>query len=409
MRIAYLTQSYPPMISGAAISAQQTAEAMAQRGHQVLVVAASDREHPYHTYKDNITILRLRSVNNPLRVGQRLILNPRRRVMKALKKFRPDIIHAHEPLQMGMLALDYASRAHIPVTITAHQLPWFVASYLPEKLKPFVEKILWSFGRVVLKRYSSVIAPTRTIATIIEEMTGVKPDVIGYGLDLEKFHPPLHSDLVSASRNKLNLPSKVPLLLHVGRLDTDKSADKLIRAAAPVVHESDAHLLVVGDGCQKNRLIRMCREMGIEKKVHFTGFISPANLPEIYQAANIFMTSSEIETQGIVLLEAAASGLPIVAVDATCISEIVQDQYNGLLVKPGDMDGFSDALTALINDPNWSCQMGTKGRILSMEHDVQNIGTLHENLYLEMGRRHTTITRRHLTQWEIMKSLLGLK
>jgi len=409
MRIAYLTQSYPPMISGAAISAQQNAEAMAQRGHQVLVIAASDREYAYHTYKDNITVLRLRSINNFLRVGQRLILNPRHRVMKSLKKFQPDIIHAHEPLQMGMLALEYASRTRIPVAITAHQLPWFVASYLPEKLKPFIEKILWSFARVVLKRYSSVIAPTQTIAKIIEEMTGVKPDVIGYGVDLEKIHPPLHSDLVTASRNKLNLPSKIPLLLHVGRLDTDKSVDKLIRVAAPVVHASDAHMLVVGDGCQKKRLIRLCREMGIEKKVHFTGFISPANLPEIYRAANIFVTASEIETQGIVLLEAAASGLPIVAVDATCISESVHDRLNGLLVKPGDMDGFSEALTTLVNDPNWSCQMGTNGRILSKEHGVQNTWTLHENLYLEMGRRYTTTARRHLTQWEIMKSLLGLK
>ena len=95
MRIAYLTQSYPPMISGAAISAQQIAEALSNRGHKVMVIAASDKEFAYHTYKENITIMRLRSFNNPLRVGQRFIPNPRHRVMKALKQFKPDVIHTH--------------------------------------------------------------------------------------------------------------------------------------------------------------------------------------------------------------------------------------------------------------------------------------------------------------------------
>ncbi|HSG45580.1 MAG TPA: glycosyltransferase, partial [Anaerolineales bacterium] len=241
MRIAYLTQSYPPMISGAAISAGQTAEAMANHGHKVMVIAASDKEYAYYTYKDNLTIIRLRSFTNPLRVGQRFILNPRRRVMNALKQFKPDVIHAHEPLQMGALALNYAKYTRIPVTLTTHQLPWFVASYLPKKLKPIIEKTFWTYARISLKRYTDLISPTQTIATIIEEMTGLRPNVISYGLDLRIFHPPLHPDHGTASRKKLDLPSKVPLLLHVGRLDADKSVDNVIRAAAPAIRESEAH------------------------------------------------------------------------------------------------------------------------------------------------------------------------
>ena len=259
MRIAYLTQSYPPMISGAAISAQQTAEAMANRGHKVLVIAASDREYAYHTYKNNITILRLRSFTNPLRVGQRFIPNPRYRVMKSLKQFKPDVIHAHEPLQMGALALSYAKHTRIPVTLTTHQLPGFVASYLPDKLKPIIKKTFWMYARISLKRYTSLISPTLTIAAIIERMIGLTPNVISYGLDLKTFHPVHHPDLVSASRKKLNLPSNIPLLLHVGRLDADKSVDNVIRAAGPAIRESDARLLIVGDGKQKRHLIRLCR------------------------------------------------------------------------------------------------------------------------------------------------------
>jgi len=413
MRIAYLTQSYPPMISGAAISAQQTAESMAKRGHQILVIAASDREYPYHTYKENITVLRLRSHKNPFRVGQRLMLYPHNRVMRLLKQFQPEVIHAHDPLQMGMLALEYASRARIPVTLTTHQLPWFVASYLPKQLKPIIEMVLWTYARINLKRYTSIISPTQTIAEIIERKTGLKPNVISYGLDLQTFRPPLPSDPEPAACSRLNLPVNVPIILHVGRLDTDKSVDKVIRAAASAILKSEAHLLVVGDGCQKNPLVRLCRELGIEKRVHFTGFIPPAGLPEIYRMANIFVTASEIETQGIVLLEAAASGLPIVAVNATCISETVHNNVNGFLVEPGDVTALDHAITSLLNHPNRACTMGRKGRMLVEGHGIQNTWALHESLYKDMskqvGKRRMTKTLRDSNQWETMKSLLGLK
>jgi len=413
MRIAYLTQSYPPMISGAAISAQQTAETMAERGHKVLVIAASEREYPYRVYRDNLTVLRLPSFKNPLRVGQRLLAHPRRRVIKLLKQFQPDIIHAHEPIQMGMLALEYANRACIPVTLTAHQLPWFVASYLPKQFQPVVERVLWGCALITLKRYTSLISPTWTIAKVMEDMTGLKPNVISYGLDLQTFHPPLLLDSDPAARAKLNLPSNVPLILHVGRLDTDKSVDKVIRAAAPAILESEAHLLVVGDGCQKDRLIRLCRELRIEKRVHFTGFILPFDLPEVYRTADVFVTASEIETQGIVLLEAAASGLPIVAVNATCISEIVHDRVNGFLIEPGDIHAFSNAIIALVNDSKRAHLMGREGRILVEEHDIHRTWSLHEKLYLGMVKQNRAqlVTERGKLagQWNFIKTLMGLK
>ncbi|PWB69471.1 MAG: hypothetical protein C3F07_19735 [Anaerolineales bacterium] len=384
MKIAYLTQSYPPMISGAALSAQQTAEGMAKRGHQVLVIAASDREYPYHSYKDRLTVLRLSSFKNPLRVGQRFLSFPQQRTMRVLAQFQPDLLHAHEPVQMGLLALKYASRAHIPATITAHQLPWFVASYLPAGSKPVVEYVLWLFARLTLRRYTSVIAPTKTIASIIEKMTGLKPDIIGNGLDLQTFHPRPPLDPGTAVRTQLNLPESVPIILHVGRLDADKSVDKVIRAVAPVVRESEAHLLVVGDGRQKNRLIQFCKILGIEKKVHFAGFIQPADLPGVYRMANMFVTASEIETQGIVLLEAAASGLPIVAFDTTCIHEIVRNRVNGFLIGPGNIQAFSNAIIALLNDPQTAARMGAKGCKLAQEHDIRNTWEMHENLYQEV-------------------------
>lgn len=421
MRIAYLTQSYPPMVSGAAVSASQIAESMAKRGHQVLVIAASDRENAYHIYKRNLTVLRLRSFHNPLRVGQRMLVYPHLKVMKALNRFKPDVIHAHDPLQMGPIALKYGRQAGIPVTLTIHQLPWFVASYLPDALKPLIEKTIWMYARISLRRYTALITPTQTIVSIIEEYTGFKLNAISNGLDTEIFHPSLDlctstcsiPDPETATRIRLGLPLNVPIILHVGRLDADKSVDKIIRAAAPAIRESEAHLLIVGDGCHKMSLIQLCRKLGIEKQVHFSGFIHRNDLPDIYRMANVFVTASEIETQGIVLLEAAASGLPIVAVDATCISEIVHDRFNGFLVKTGDIHAFGEAIITLLNHPEDASQMGLNGRIIVGEHELQNTWMLHENLYREMAQQtsdqHITKTTERLPQLDFLKTLMGLK
>lgn len=405
MRIAYLAQSYPPMVSGAAIVAEQLANEMAKRGHQVLVIAASDKDQPYITLQENLTVLRLRSTHNPLRVGQRFLLFPRRAVMQALDEFQPDVIHSHEPLQMGWLGLAYARRAWIPIILTVHQLPGFVSSYLPKSLRLIVEKSLWGYARWLLRRFTSVITPTKSTSTFIHQMTGLEVNVISCGLDLQKFHPPLSADVERATRQKWNLPLRVPLILHVGRLDTDKHADRVIHAAAQTLRQTDAHLVMVGDGSQKKHLIQLCQELGIEERVHFTGYVSTEQgLPELYRTAAVFVTASEIETQGIVLLEAAASGLPLVAVNATCIPEIVHDGANGYLTRSGDADAMSMSLTSILNDPQLAARMGKVSRALAEGHPNQETFDEHERIYQkmirEMGTQKIRVSIRAYFHWK---------
>jgi len=416
MRIAYLTQSYPPMISGAALAVEKLATAMAQRGHKVLVIAASDRTEPYQTYQDNLTILRLNSVHNPMRVNQRFLLFPHFAIIKALKKFQPDIIHAHEPLQTAWAGSIYAQRHHIPITMTVHQLPAFAASYLPNMptFRRHIESLLWMYARWLIKQFTSVITPSHTTSRLLTAFTGIKAMTVSNGIDLQRFHPPLASDDGTATRTRLNLPSNVPILLHIGRLDTDKSVDKVIRAATPAIRESEAHLVVVGDGCEKNSLINLCQVLGITHRVHFTGLITDHQyLSEIYRMASLFIMTSEIETQGIVLLEAAASGLPIVAVDATCISEIVHDQVNGYLTQPGDITGLSNRLITLLNNPGKARMIGLEGRTLVEAHDMHRTWSLHEKLYQESVKKTQTQLvlkqGQRLGKWELVKSRMGFK
>lgn len=393
MKIAYLTQSYPPMVSGAALIAEHLAKEMALRDHKVLVIAASDREHGYITIENNLTILRLRSIHNPLRVGQRFILYPRRTILYYLHKFQPDVIHTHDPLQMGMIGLEYARRTNTPTLLFIHQLPWFVSAYLPEfyGIRYGVETALWAYARWLLQQFSILITPTQTIANIIRSMTGIESQTISYGIDLQTFHPHLCHDDGTAIRTRLNLPPNVPIILHVGRLDTDKHVDRVILAAEQCLRETDAHLLIVGDGRQKPALMELCRSKGIAQRCHFPGYFSAQEgLPEIYRMARLFVTASEIETQGLVLLEAAASGLPIVAVRATCVPEIVHDGLNGYLAESNEIATLGKLITKLIMEPEKAREMGQVGCRLVAQHNIQTTIDSCEHLYIELLKQRTT-------------------
>jgi 1,2-diacylglycerol 3-alpha-glucosyltransferase len=391
MRIAYFTQSYPPMVSGAAILVERLATSMAARGHQVLVIAASERNHPYVSHQENLTVLRLGSIHNPLRVGQRFLFYPRFKILQALDEFHPDVLHTHEPLLMSQLGLEYARRAQIPILLTVHQVPWFATRYLPNitGIRSTTESMLWAYARRMAQQFTSVITPSQTISDLVKTMTGAQPATISNGISLKLFGSRLSSENDAELRKRLQLPLHVPVILHVGRLDIDKNVERVIQAAAQAMEQTEAHLLVVGDGSEKQTLMKLCETLKIRGRAHFPGYIAlQGGLPAIYRLASLFVTASEIEVQSLVLLEALASGLPIVAVRATFVPEIVQDGVNGCLVKSGDIHGLADAIFTLLQNPEKRYQMGEMSRRLAEAHDILLSMDLHEQFYSDLLKQN---------------------
>jgi len=393
MRIAFLTPVYPPMVSGASLAIGHLSQEMAARGHEVLVITASDRAEPYATRDGNLSTVRLASFPNPLRVGQRLARWPRRATLRALQEFAPDLLHVSDPAQFALPALAYARRQNIPAVYSIQQLPWFAASYLPNIswMRRAFEALLWMYGGWLIRQFDAVTTPTHCIARIVESHARVAPCPISNGVALDLFRPRPTPSRDLALCERLGLPPTAPILLHVGRLDVDKQVDVVIRACIPALRQTDAHLLIVGDGQKRGQLTELCAQHGVEAKCHFTGFVSAADgLADIYRLATVFVMASQIETQGIVLLEAAASGLPIVAINATCIPEIVLHNVNGFLVPPDDLAQMSARLMQLIHDPATAHEMGRAGRIIAQKHSIQKSMTAYENLFnrsLARGKR----------------------
>lgn len=390
MRIAYLTQCYPPAVSGAAIFARQLAEGMAQLGHQVMVIAPGGDGIPRVAQQGNLTLISLRSFHNPLRARQRFVPGPRRRIPHALTEFKPDIIHSHDFFQVGMAGIHFARRAGVPTITTLHQLRWFVSNHLPDHrlLRHFTEEVLWGYGCWLLRQCTVLVAPTRTVAEVVRKRTTLPARVISNGVDLQTFRPPLSSAEKAASRTRLNLPPGIPIILHVGQLHRAKRVDRALEAAAQAMQDTKAHLLVVGDGPLKAALMNLCQTLGIEDRAHFPGYITvEMGLPEVYRAADIFVTASEIETQGIVLLEAAASGLPIAAVDATCIGEIVHNGVNGYLTGSGEAGAMSDAIRRILTEAKIAGAMSVASRRLAENHAHFETVNQYERMYNVLAGR----------------------
>ncbi len=388
MKIAYIAQSYPPMISGASLVVEKLATGMAERGHSVLVIAASDKGRAYSTENGRLKIVRLTSVPNPKRANQNFVLWSQKAIEDELKQFSPDVLHIHDILSMGVFGLMTAQRLGTPIISTVHQLPWFVAAYLPKLpgLHETIEFGLWEYSRWLDKQCQIMVVPTRTIAETIQENVGFQPSVITNGVDLEHFgNAELSAERRIILLEKYDLKPDRPILLHVGRLDSDKKVDVVVRAAAKVMEKVNAQLLVVGDGECFGELVNQTKQLGIDEHSHFSGFVSPKReLPDLYRLASAFVTASEIETQGLVLLEALASGLPVVAVNATCIPELVVHGENGFLVPSCDANAMAKGLITIFQNRALAQKMGKTGRSIVQEHSSTTALNKHEALYLEL-------------------------
>ncbi len=391
MRVAYVCQSYPPMVSGAAIAVQRLAHGMAGRGNAVLVLAASDQGQPYVEAHNGLHLVRLRSFPNPFRVGQRFALYPRGAILAALKSFRPDVLHAHDPLGVGLTGIMAARFLHIPTVLTTHQLPWFVAAYLPPwpGLQQAAEAGLWRYARWLARRCDRLIAPSHTIAEIMRTRGAGCPVAISNGLDLNTFTPrPAAPDEAAALRRKYDLAPDLPVILHVGRIDADKQVERVVRATARALRSVKAQLLIVGDGKRREAVLRLSEALGIRAHSHFPGFVSATgDLPGLYRLASVFVTASEIETQCLVAMEALAAGTPVVAVRTSVLAELVEEGVNGFLVMPRDVEAMSERLVHLLQNPDHARALGQAGRKLVERHSLIHALDAHENLYRSLKER----------------------
>jgi glycosyltransferase involved in cell wall biosynthesis len=356
-----------------------------------MVISASDQARPYATKQDGVLLVRLTSWRNPFRVGQRLTAWGASEMKAALAKFQPDIVHLHDPTNAGLAGITAARSLRIPVLLTAHAMPWLISAYFSHLplLAQLLEGVSWRYARWFIRRCDLVVAPSLRAARQIHEQTQVDVRVVSNGADLSRFTAaPLPKAEEQRLRKRYGLPARVPVILHVGRLDTDKNVQAAIRAAARAMAKSKAHLLVAGDGVEREELVQLCEQLGIGERAHFPGFVdAKGDLPKLFRLSKLFVTASEMEVQSLVLLEAIASGLPVVAVDATSVSELVESGKSGYLVRSGDERAMGTAILKLLQNTR-SRSFSKRARQIAEGHTLQRTFAGYDALYKEVvGRK----------------------
>ena len=202
---------------------------------------------------------------------------------------------------------------------------------------------------------------------------------VSNGVDLADFKP--GKAMVEIYR-KYNIPMDRPTVLYVGRVDPEKKVGVIIDAFNEARKKvSKALLVIVGDGVDKLRLMQKVEKMGLGGDVEFLGRVLPPDLYELYKIGDVFATASDIETQGIVLIEAAACGLPLIAVDGGAVGEVCRDGENGYLCQPGNVMEISEAMTRILSDSSLHARFSKKSVEIASEHDFEKTLDKFENIY----------------------------
>lgn len=440
MRVAVFTDTYLPEVNGAVTSIDSHTRLLGARGHEVLIICPKYRKPILHVVP-HVTIQRYRSFSFMSNRDTRIALPTMMSVAAKLRKFDPDVVHIHTPLSIGVIGLAVARMMKLPIIETYHTfIPDFmqyvelhrllrlddlrdrvvnslifeqmfetgmfhglsvlsrareravedvqgvarevIETFAPGERPELSSLIAWQFTRTVYNRADLVLTPSLTLKHELETHGVTAPvEHLSNGIDLELVEP-----------KRSYAPSGT--LLHAGRLGYEKNVDVVIRAFARVLESHPQYRLdIVGDGPARDSLGRLADSLGISDRVRMRGFMDRAALGRVYHEYDAFVSASTIETQGIVLLEAMAAGLPVVGVNALAVPELVIDGRDGLIVEPGDESAFAEAVVRLLGDQELRQRLGESGRHDVREHSLPTVVTRLEGIYQSVIAETTATTR----------------
>jgi len=355
VRVGMFSDSYLPRISGVVRSVESLVTELRRQGHHVSIFAPG-----YPGYIDgDPDVVRFPSVRPPGIPDFPLAIPFARRFIADLRRRRLSVIHTHSPFLMGTAGRYAARRLRLPLIFTHHTMYSEYVHYVPIVSRRFSGEIVTQYTVRYCNRCSLVIAPSHAVKTWLASLGVQAPMVVlpTAGLDLDRFTR-LNPSWV---RPRYGIPSGAPLVITVGRLAREKRFDILLAAFAEANRGGPARLLVVGGGRQAPELRQVAAGLGIGSQVAFTGPLENDHVLDCYAAADVFAFASPTETQGLVVVEAMAAGLPVVAIDAGGVAEVVRHGETGLLTAL-DRQALGAAIRRLLDDETMRRQFAEAGR-----------------------------------------------
>lgn len=337
MNIVMFTNTYTPFVGGVTHSVQAFAAAYRTLGHRVLVVAPEFDGRP----RDEEDVLRIPSLRRFHGGDFSAVLPVAGLLRRPLQAFRPDIVHAHHPYLLGMTALRAARFRGLPLVFTHHTLYEQYTHYVPADSGVLKRFVIW-LATGYANACDQVFAPSESIAALLRSRGVTTPiDVVPTGVDLARFDGADGARFRAAA----GIPAEAFVVGHIGRLAAEKNLRFLADALITFMRvEPCARVVIAGRGPLEAELRERFARAGMAGRLHVEGILDGSRLADAYAAMDVFAFASRSETQGLVLTEAMAAGVPVVALDAAGAREVVEDGRNGRLLHDASVPAFTEAL-----------------------------------------------------------------
>lgn len=396
MHIGFFTDSYLPRLDGIAISVETFRKNLEDLGHKVYVFCP---ERPGPFQPPSPRIYRFKSLPALLYDEYRNTFPFTPKNIKTIEKLQLDIVHIHTPLQIGILGHYIAHKFKIPLVTTCHSDPGLFQEYgwlknvisivagitllMPQQNNH--RKLInpTNFNSVLksyLNQYALIIAPSDKIKkSLIRLGVKARTEIIATSFDTSLI--PKASKRFS-QRQKLGLSSHV-VFISTSRHVKEKRLDFILNAFAITARNHPEYfLLLIGDGPKNTELRNLTKNLGINQQVKFLGKLERGDLIACLQAADILVSASLRETQGLVINEAAAVGLPVIALESD-INPILQDNKTGL-IPSNNIKDYAAAMQQLASNPDMRRQFGVLAKKLAEKYTPINQAKRLEKLYLEL-------------------------
>lgn len=386
MRIAFYSDNFYPELSGISDSIVTTAKKLAEMGHFINFFVPKYSKKNYALLKlpyqelflhERIKITRLFSFPYPTGTAQGRLVIPTGLRSLALKKFKPDLIHSHLIAGVGMEALFDAKILKIPMIGTNHTPISEFVRYAPIKWK-WVQNLTQRYDVWYYNHCRFVSSPS---SPVLEEMKN-----LGFDKPSHPVSNPVDIKLFQKKHDKKSLKKEYGLtdftLIYCGRLAPEKHVDLIVKAAADLKEKiPDISLIISGTGSEEKTLQDLAKKLGIFERIKFFGYMKDKEeFAKQYAAADLFLMLGTAETQSIVMMQAMASGLPIIGVRAWGLPNYIYKE-NGILIEPNDLNALKEKILYLYENKKIREELGEGGRVFVQGFTPEKIAKAWEDIY----------------------------
>ena len=370
MRIGLFTDTYPPYINGVSTSVLMLKKGLEKKGHQVFVVTVNP-EDLHYKFEDDDTVIRIPGI--PIGIyDYRLTGVYPVRAINTIRKWNLDVIHSHTEFGVGTFARIIAKQFGIPLVHTYHTMyedyiHYITKGYFDKSSKKIVEYLTLFYCD---KTANELIVPTKKTYDLFKEKYEVNKSIhiIPTGIEIERFYSEnVDKKKVKELKQKYQILKDELTIVFVGRLAKEKNIEFLIESHKEIVkYNSDIKLLIIGDGPDMEQYQKLVLKLKLEKNVVLVGKVPYDEMPNYYQLADIFVTASHTETQGLTVIEAMAAGITPVCIQDESFQDAVIDGLNGRFFK--NKNEYIKIIKDLNDHPDKLTQFAKQARVNAEAH-----------------------------------------